>query len=187
MTFSQFKTILRFLEKNAADSCGVVCYSDNECDGHRCLNYLRQYDNFMTESVENREIFYRNIEIIKNSKNTDPMMGYIFLPKDLPPPIHTAPYSKYLKVVLKSAMEMCDESMKYGNDYDVRKDCIGHIQKRMGSALRTFKNNTKGIVLSDDKSVGGVMVMPYKIIKEMMKNNKGSLCNNLSLDIAIIL
>ena len=83
MTFSQFKTILRFLEKNATDSCGVVCYSDNECDGHRCLNYLRQYDNFMTESVENREIFYRNIEIIKNSKNTDPMMGYIFLPKDV--------------------------------------------------------------------------------------------------------
>ena len=83
MTFSQFKTILRFLEKNAADSCGVVCYSDNECDGHRCLNYLRQYDNFMTESVENREIFYRNIEIIKNSKNTVPMMSYIFLPKDV--------------------------------------------------------------------------------------------------------
>ena len=32
---------------------------------------------------------------------------------DLPPPIHTAPYSKYLKVILKSAMETCDESMKY--------------------------------------------------------------------------
>ena len=83
MTFSQFKTILRFLEKNAADSCGVVCYSDNECDGHRCLNYLRQYNEFMTESVESREIFYKNIEIIKHGKNTDPMMGYIFLPKDV--------------------------------------------------------------------------------------------------------
>ena len=32
---------------------------------------------------------------------------------DLPPPIHTAPYSKYLKVILKLAMEACDESMKY--------------------------------------------------------------------------
>ena len=83
MTFSQFKTILRILEKNAADSCGVVCYSDNECDGHRCLNYLRQYDNFMTQSVENRELFYKNIEIIKHGKNTDLMMGYIFLPKDV--------------------------------------------------------------------------------------------------------
>ena len=83
MTFSQFKTILRILEKNAADSCGVVCYSDNECDGHRCLNYLRKYDQFMLNSVENRELFYKNIEIIKYGKNTDPMMGYIFLPKDV--------------------------------------------------------------------------------------------------------
>ena len=82
MTFSQFKKILRYLQKNAADSCGLVCYSDNECDGHRCLNYLTKYDKFMTESVESREIFYKNIEIIKNGKNTDPMMGYIFLPKD---------------------------------------------------------------------------------------------------------
>ena len=82
MTFSQFKTILRFLERNAADSCGVVCYSNNECDGHRCLNYLRQYDEFMLNSVENLKIFYKNIEIIKVGKNTDPLMGYVFLPKD---------------------------------------------------------------------------------------------------------
>ena len=30
---------------------------------------------------------------------------------DLPPPVHTAPYSKYLKVILKSTVETCDESM----------------------------------------------------------------------------
>ena len=30
---------------------------------------------------------------------------------DLPPPVHTAPYSKYLKVILKSSAETCDESM----------------------------------------------------------------------------
>ena len=30
---------------------------------------------------------------------------------DLPPPVHTAPYSKYLKVILQSAVETCDESM----------------------------------------------------------------------------
>lgn len=82
MTYNQFKTILMFLERNAAETCGVVCYSDNECDGHRCLNYLRQYNEFMLESVEKREIFYKNIEIIKVGKNTDPLMGYVFLPKD---------------------------------------------------------------------------------------------------------
>ena len=83
MTFSQFKNILQILEKNAADSCGVVCYSNNECDGHCCLNYLRKYNEFMINSVDDRKLFYKNIEIIKNGKNTDPMMGYIFLPKDV--------------------------------------------------------------------------------------------------------
>ena len=83
MTFSQFKNILQILEKNAADSCGVVCYSNNECDGHRCLNYLRKYNEFMINSVDDQKLFYKNIEIIKNGKNTDPMMGYIFLPKDV--------------------------------------------------------------------------------------------------------
>ena len=82
MTFGQFKTMLRFLERNAASTCGVVCYSNNECDGHHCLNYLRQYDEFMLNSVEDLKFFYKNIEIIKVGKNTDPLMGYVFLPKD---------------------------------------------------------------------------------------------------------
>ena len=32
---------------------------------------------------------------------------------DLPPPVHTAPYSKYLKVVLRSAIDNCEESIKH--------------------------------------------------------------------------
>ena len=73
---------------------------------------------------------------------------------------------------------------KYGDEYVVRKqDCIGHIQKRMGSALKTCKNNCNGSVLSDGKTAGGVedpqiklltrykhiMDMQSEIIKEMMK------------------
>ena len=73
-------------------------------------------------------------------------------------------------------------SEKYGDDYDVRKeDCIGHIQKRMGSALRTYKNNSKGIVLSDGKSVGGVGRLTDKVIDRIqtyygyaIRNNKGN-------------
>ena len=83
MTFTSFKKYLRKLGKYAADSCGVVCYSNNECDGHRCLSYMQKYDEFMTYNVEHRELFYKNISIIKNGKNTDPMMGYIFIPKDI--------------------------------------------------------------------------------------------------------
>ena len=45
---------------------------------------------------------------------------------------------------------------KYGERYIVSKeDCIGHIQKRMGAALRRFKKEKSGSRLSDGKSVGG--------------------------------
>ena len=77
------KNFLRKLEHYAANSCGVVCRSDNECDGHRSLKYLQKYEEFMIYNVEERNVFYRNISIIKNGKNTDPLMGYIFIPKDM--------------------------------------------------------------------------------------------------------
>ena len=84
MSYSNFRiNFLRKLEHYAKNSCGVVCYSNtNECDGHRALKYLQKYEEFMTYNVENREILYKNISIIKQGKNTDPLMGYIFIPKD---------------------------------------------------------------------------------------------------------
>ena len=42
MSYSSFKQNLRNLEKYAKDSCGVVCYSDNQCDGHNALSYLKK-------------------------------------------------------------------------------------------------------------------------------------------------
>ena len=77
---NKFLRKLRFYAKN---SCGVVCSSDNPCDGHRTLEYLEKYDNFMTHMVVNENIFYKTIAIVKNGKNTDPMMGYIFIPMDM--------------------------------------------------------------------------------------------------------
>ena len=41
---------------------------------------------------------------------------------------------------------------KYGDEYQiVKEDCIGHIQKRMGSAPRNYKNKKRGLVLPDGK------------------------------------
>ena len=46
--------------------------------------------------------------------------------------------------------------IKYGDNYVVSKeDFIGQIQKRMGSALREYKNKRRGTLLSDGKCVGG--------------------------------
>lgn len=44
----------------------------------------------------------------------------------------------------------------YGDSYEITKEeCVGHVQKRLGSALRKYKNNMKGKKLSDGKGVGG--------------------------------
>ena len=44
----------------------------------------------------------------------------------------------------------------YGERYQVRKEeCIGHIQKRMGNALRTLLRYMKGQKMSDGRSLGG--------------------------------
>ena len=44
----------------------------------------------------------------------------------------------------------------YGDSYEITKEeCVGHVQKRLGSALRKYKNNMKGFKkLSDGKGVG---------------------------------
>ena len=83
MSYSSFKKNLRNLEKYAADSCGVTCFSSEECDGHKALSYLQKYEEFMLYNVEHRNLFYKNISVIKFGKNTDPLMGYIFVPKDI--------------------------------------------------------------------------------------------------------
>ena len=85
MSYSNFRiNFLRKLEHYAKNSCGVVCEKVNiECDGHCCLKYLQKYEDFMTYNVEERGVFYKNISIIKDGKNTDPLMGYIFIPKDM--------------------------------------------------------------------------------------------------------
>ena len=48
------------------------------------------------------------------------------------------------------------ESKPYGEDCIHNKlECIGHVQKRVGSRLRKLKNASKGVKLSDGKGLGG--------------------------------
>ena len=53
-------------------------------------------------------------------------------------------------------MKFCEAmKKKYGNDYLVfKEDCVGRIQKRIGTNLRKYKRDMKG-KLSDDVTVGG--------------------------------
>ena len=44
----------------------------------------------------------------------------------------------------------------FGESYKViKEECVGHVQKRMGSGLREFKRKHRGMKLSDNTVVGG--------------------------------
>ena len=71
---------------------------------------------------------------------------------------HKLWYTVYVGDVDSSSFGEVKESLqkKYGDNYPVTKeDCQRHIQKRMGTNLRSYKNKTKGKVLSDGGTVGG--------------------------------
>ena len=79
---------------------------------------------------------------------------------------------------VKEAMEK-----KYGAAYEVTKEeCVGHVQKRLGTALRKYKKDKKGQKLADGKTVGGKGRLTDKIIDSMqnyygqaIRENKGNL------------
>ena len=79
--------------------------------------------------------------------------------------------------------EVCEAmKKKYGNDYLVLKeDCVGHIQKRMGTSLRKYKRDVKG-KLSDGGTVGGRGRLADAVVDNFqnyygaaIRNNKKSL------------
>ena len=58
-----------------------------------------------------------------------------------PQPEHS--YQSYLKYLEKLTQEVKKE------------DCIGHVQERLGTALRRYNNKRWGAILSDGKGTGG--------------------------------
>lgn len=65
-------------------------------------------------------------------------------------------YVKYLGDGDSNAFSAVVESKPYGNDVKIEKlECVGHVQKRMGSRLRRLKNKMRGQKLSDGKSLSG--------------------------------
>ena len=67
---------------------------------------------------------------------------------------------------------------KYGDEYPiVKEDCIGHIQKRMGSSIRSYKNKRRGFKLSDGIAVGGSGRLT-DAVADSMQNYYGSAIRN---------
>lgn len=65
-------------------------------------------------------------------------------------------YSKYLGDGDSKAFMKVQEAKPYGDNLDIVKlECVGHIQKRLGSRLRKLKRDMKGQKLADGKALGG--------------------------------
>ena len=66
----------------------------------------------------------------------------------------------------------------FGENYIiVKEECVGHIQKRLGSGLREYKRKNKGSKLSDGKEIGGKGRLTDKVI-DRMQNYYGSAIRN---------
>lgn len=56
----------------------------------------------------------------------------------------------------------------YGPEFTVEKlECVGHVQKRMGSRLRKLKTQFGKRKLSDDKTIGGRGRLTNAVINEI--------------------
>ena len=65
-------------------------------------------------------------------------------------------YTSYIGDGDTSSFNDVVKSQPYGPDVVIdKKECIGHVQKRMGTRLRNMRQTTKGVLLSDDKKIMG--------------------------------
>lgn len=82
MTYKTFKEYLLKLKKDASRSCGVVCFSSENCNGHAVLELMQNYDDFLFESVEKGLFFYKYVKFVKKGNDNEPMLGYKIYPVD---------------------------------------------------------------------------------------------------------
>lgn len=84
MPYPTFKKNLRLLRKYAAQSCGVVCYQDDEmCPGHHILNLMENHEKFIEDCVENKCLFYKYVtfEHVNPDRNKS-NFGFVIRPFD---------------------------------------------------------------------------------------------------------
>ena len=64
-------------------------------------------------------------------------------------------YTGYIGDGDTSSFNSVLDSNPYGELKIHKKECVGHVQKRMGTRLRKLKDSLKGRKLSDGKTIGG--------------------------------
>lgn len=77
-------------------------------------------------------------------------------------------YTKYLGDGDLKSYQAVQELKPNGENVPIDKlECIGHIQKRMGTRLRRLKSSNKGLKLSDGKTLGGKNRLSSSVIDQL--------------------
>lgn len=77
-------------------------------------------------------------------------------------------FTQYLGDGDSKGFSAVQEMQPYGPDCVLQKlECIGHIQKRMGTRLRKLKAEIKKLVLSDEKGLGGKNRLSKAVIDQI--------------------
>lgn len=64
-------------------------------------------------------------------------------------------YSRYIGDGDTNSFKSVSDAKPYGDLQVTKIECVGHVQKRMGTRLRNLKKGMKGSKLGDGKSIGG--------------------------------
>ncbi|KAJ4446444.1 hypothetical protein ANN_13140 [Periplaneta americana] len=89
-------------------------------------------------------------------------------------------YVKYLGDGDSSAFKSVFENEPYGSDCPIEKlECVGHVQKRVGSGLLKLTKDMKGKKLEDGKVIGGTGRLTKKEIQSIQMYNGAAIRQNV--------
>ena len=96
---------------------------------------------------------------------------------------HKLRYTSLISDGDSKTFSMLQKEAPYGPDHCVVKlDCVGHVQKRLGTALRNLKTQHRGQKLCDGKTIGGAGRLTDELINSLqnfygdaIRRNKGDL------------
>ena len=95
-------------------------------------------------------------------------------------------YSHYIGDGDTESFKKVVDSKPYGDDLTPKKlECVGHVQKRLGTRLRKLRIDMKGKLLSDGKKINGKGRLTDKVCNKMqnyfgmaIRQNTAAACNN---------
>ncbi|GFX65831.1 uncharacterized protein TNCV_2043641 [Trichonephila clavipes] len=94
--------------------------------------------------------------------------------------LHNLKYSNYIGDGDTKTFNALSENKPYGDDHLIQKtECVGHVQKRMGTRLRKLKLVYSKKKLSDGKTIGGKGRLTDSLIDSYYGN--GIRCNSTSV------